>query len=77
MTQCPVCQATVASEAKEGGTLLRNRYLRLTPDGKIVLGCPQCGNELLPSRGRLVLFRRRRPSVPSSSPPSAGGRPPG
>lgn len=59
MTRCPSCDATVSRPADEGGTLVRNRYLRVSDDGRILLGCPGCGAELEATRsglpGRLVL----------------------
>lgn len=62
MTNCPVCRTQVVRPAAEGGVVLRNRYVRVTSEGEIVVGCPGCATELLaapqtPSR-RFRLQRR-------------------
>lgn len=57
--QCPACHITIAKVAREGGVIIRKpRYVRLTSDGKLLLGCPECRTELQSLRGRLVLFRK-------------------
>lgn len=68
--QCPACQSQVAAPHRDGhaGVVIRNRYLRVMPDGKILIACPKCGSELeLPKAGRLVLHRRGKDSSRSSA----------
>lgn len=57
MNRCPSCDAPVSRPADEGGTFVRNRYVRVTNDGRIILGCPGCGAELEATTlvGRLVI----------------------
>jgi len=44
------------------------RYIRRTPEGKLVIACVRCGAELEQIRGRLVLF------VSASKPSSGSGQ---
>lgn len=55
--RCPACSAPISRPAGEGGVLLRNRYVRITPAGELVLGCPGCAQEVAraPLTGRFVL----------------------
>lgn len=58
--QCPHCGAKVSQPATQGGVLVRNRYLRVTAKGELLIGCPGCKRELeAPSGARLVLYRTK------------------
>lgn len=80
MTTCPECGKAIAKPSSDGdgSTVIgQPRYVRLTPEGKILIACPRCGSELeqLPATGRLTLFRRRARVAPSSNGPSASDPP--
>lgn len=32
--------------AAEGGTLVRNRFIRVTPTGDVIAGCPRCTGQV-------------------------------
>jgi hypothetical protein len=63
--------------AREGGWILKSRYVRVTPSGRILIACDRCGSELerLPATGRLVLCKRTAASGPTSSQHSACAKP--
>lgn len=81
MTTCPECAKAIAKPSSDGdgSTVIgQPRYVRLTPEGKILIACPRCGSELeqLPTTGRLTLFRRRRAAGATSSNGQSAGVPP-
>jgi hypothetical protein len=71
----PDCNAP-ATLAREGGWILKSRYVRVTPNGRILIACDRCGSELerLPATGRLVLCKRQACAASSSG--SSGNGPP-
>ena len=73
----PDCSAP-ATPAREGGWILKSRYVSVTPSGRILIACDRCGSELerLPATGRLVLCQRKG-SGPTSSGSSGNGPPAG
>lgn len=65
--KCPHCGANVSKPATDGGVLVRNRYLRVTAKGELLIGCPGCKRELeAPMGARLVLYRTKPSQRPSS-----------
>ena len=60
--KCPVCEQPVSKPARQGGIMLKSRYVRVTVDGTILFACPGCANELERLHGRLVLHGRPRSS---------------
>gem|GEM_PF-3889585 len=56
--KCPVCRRNMARPAAEGGVLVKSRYVRITPAGRLLMACSHCGSEAESIHGKLVLFRR-------------------
>ena len=57
---CPGCQERLVRNAREGGVILKNRYVRITDTEppRIVVACSKCARELTIGTsidGRLVL----------------------
>ena len=58
--KCPHCGTDIGKAAWQGGILLRNRYLRVTAKGEMLIACPVCASELETRPGaKLVLFRTK------------------
>jgi hypothetical protein len=64
---CPACGATVLRTAREGGLLLRSRFVRIVPGtsrhdpARVLVGCPGCRGELEMQRAGLPLLFRHGP----------------
>ena len=57
--ECPACHRLLSVPAREGGLMIKARYVRLTEDHRLVIGCPHCKAEV-PTTAPLRLSKLRR-----------------